>query len=160
MPRKSLRLSTGLPMLDRVFRGIMAGDNIVWQVESVDDYAELVGAYAKYARESRQKLVYFRFADHPPLLGEESGADIRIVHPEDGFEPFMGETYRTINSEGRGTLYLFDCLSQLVSDWNSDRMLGNFFMLTCPHLYDRAAIAYFAIFRNFHSFHAVRPISL
>ena len=37
-------------------------------------------------------------------------------------------------------------------------MLGNFFMLTCPYLYDRAAIAYFAIVRNYHSFHAVGPI--
>jgi len=29
MPKRSMRLSTGLPDLDRVFRGIMPGDNIV-----------------------------------------------------------------------------------------------------------------------------------
>ncbi len=38
------QVSTGLSGLDRVFRGVMAGDNIVWQVDSVDDYclAELL----------------------------------------------------------------------------------------------------------------------
>jgi pyruvate, water dikinase len=154
-----MMLSTGLPELDRVFRGIMAGDNIVWQVDSVEDYAEFAVPYAEYARTARLRLVYFRFANHAPLLDAGSGAEILEVKPENGFEYFMSEIYRTINDHDRGTLYLFDCLSQLAPDWNSDRMLGNFFMLTCPHLYDRAAIAYFAIFRNYHSFHAIRPIS-
>ena len=31
------QVSTGIAGLDRVFRGIMAGDNIVWQVDSIDD---------------------------------------------------------------------------------------------------------------------------
>ena len=159
MGKRTVRLSTGLPKLDRVFRGIMAGDNIVWQVDSVSDYAEFARPYADYARESRQTLVYFRFADHEPLIGPESGAEIHEIRPEEGFEPFMTEIYSTINNHDRGTNYLFDCLSQLAPDWHSDRMLGNFFMLTCPHLYDRAAIAYFAIFRDYHSFHAIRPIS-
>lgn len=30
------QVSTGLSGLDRVFRGVMAGDNIVWQVDSVN----------------------------------------------------------------------------------------------------------------------------
>jgi hypothetical protein len=36
-----VQMSTGLSGLDRVFRGIMAGDNIVWQVDSVGDYVPL-----------------------------------------------------------------------------------------------------------------------
>ena len=35
---KSETLSTGLPGLDRVFTGILPGDNIVWQVDVVEDY--------------------------------------------------------------------------------------------------------------------------
>ena len=34
--------STGLPALDAVVQGLRAGDNVVWQVESLDDYARLV----------------------------------------------------------------------------------------------------------------------
>jgi hypothetical protein len=159
MAKWAQRLSTGLPQLDRVFRGIMPGDNIVWQIEAIEDYAEFVRPYARYAAQNRQRLIYFRFADHPPLLGADSGAIICNINPEAGFEPFIAEIHRVISEEGRASVFLFDCLSELAPDWNSDRMLGNFFMLTCPYLYDRAAIAYFAIFRNYHSFHAVKPIS-
>ncbi len=159
MAKTTVRLSTGLPRLDRVFRGVMPGDNIVWQVESIDDYAEFVAPYAEFARKNNRKLIYFRFTEDRPLVSPDGGADIREIDPEDGFEPFVTEIYRTISNEGRGTMYLFDCLSQLAPDWNSDRMLGNFFMLTCPHFYDRASIAYFSIFRNYHSFHAIKPIS-
>lgn len=159
MPKRSMRLSTGLPDLDRVFRGIMPGDNIVWQIDSVEDYQAFVTPYVEHAKQNRQRLIYFRFANHEPLMDASSGAHICELHPEEGFEPFIMEIHRTIDEEGRATLFVFDCLSKLAPDWNSDRMLGNFFMLTCPHLYDRAAIAYFAIFRNYHSHHAVRPIS-
>ncbi len=159
MPKLRIKLSTGLPALDHVFRGLMPGDNIVWQVENVRDYLPFIPAYAAYARENRQKIFYFRFAQHEPLLTPEEGAEVIPLNPDRGFEPFLSEIHRVINEEGRGCLYLFDCLSDLAPDWCSDRMLGNFFMLTCPYLYDRAAIAYFAILRNFHSFHALKPIA-
>ncbi|MDX9978853.1 MAG: PEP/pyruvate-binding domain-containing protein [Lentisphaeria bacterium] len=159
MRKRSMRLSTGLPALDRVFRGIMPGDNIVWQIDAVEDYREFVNPYVDYARHNRQRLIYFRFADHEPLVEEGEDVHVCVLHPEEGFEAFIMEIHRTISEEGRATLFVFDCLSKLAPDWNSDRMLGNFFMLTCPHLYDRAAIAYFAIFRNYHSHHALRPIA-
>jgi hypothetical protein len=159
MPKLRLKLSTGLPELDHVFRGLMPGDNIVWQVESIRDYVPFITPYAAYARENRQKIFYFRFAQHPPLLEAGEEAEVITLNPDRGFEPFLSEIHRVINEEGRGCLYLFDCLSDLAPDWCSDRMLGNFFMLTCPYLYDKAAIAYFAILRNFHSFHALKPIA-
>jgi len=159
MARIRLQLSTGLPELDRVFRGLMAGDNIVWQIDAIEDYLPFVVPYGDHAVSNRQRLIYFRFANHPPLLAPRDGIDIIQLHPDQGFEPFLSEIHQTISRADRGTLYLFDCLSKLAPDWNSDRMLGNFFMLTCPYLYDRAAIAYFSILRNYHSFHAVGPIS-
>ncbi|MBN1671800.1 MAG: PEP/pyruvate-binding domain-containing protein [Kiritimatiellae bacterium] len=154
-----MQLSTGLEGLDRVLRGLMPGDNLVWQVDSIRDYEPFVEPYVRYACENRQKLIYFRFADHEPLVKPERGVLIRELEPEKGFDPFLQGVHSTINEAGRGNLYLFDCLSELAPDWCSDRMLGNFFMLTCPYLYDRAAIAYFAVLRHRHSFHAVRPIT-
>lgn len=159
MGRSRVQLSTGLPELDQVFRGLMPGDNIVWQVDSIEDYQPYVQSYCDYAVQNRQKLVYFRFADHAPLVAPQPGIEWCELQPERGFDPFLTQIHQIINRAGRGSLYLFDCLSRLAPEWNSDRMLGNFFMLTCPYLYDRAAIAYFAIFRNYHSFHAVSPIS-
>ena len=153
-----LQLSTGLSGLDRVFRGLMPGDNIVWQLDSIADYGQFVEPYYRFAKEQRQKLIYFRFADHPELITSNEGVEICRFDTTKGFEPFIAEIHKVISANGRGTLYLFDCLSELAPDWRSDRMLGNFFMLTCPYLYDRAAIAYFALLRNRHSFHALNPI--
>ncbi|MGB9602306.1 MAG: PEP/pyruvate-binding domain-containing protein [Limisphaerales bacterium] len=64
-----------------------------------------------------------------------------------------------IESAGRGAFYVFDCLSDLAADWFSDRMLGNFFRIICPYLYELETIAYFALQKNFHSFHATDSIN-
>jgi pyruvate,water dikinase len=152
-------LSTGLAGLDRVLRGLIPGDNLVWQVSSIEDYAPFVRPYCRSARRLGQKLIYFRFAEHDPLVSADDGAEVHELHPEDGFESFLGEIHRTIEETGRGGFYVFDCLTDLAADWYSDQMLGNFFMLTCPYLYDVEAIAYFALLRNYHSVHATSAIS-
>ena len=64
-----MHLSTGLPKLDHVLRGLMAGDNIVWQIDSISEYLPFVQAYAGHAHEIRHDLIYFRFADHEQLRG-------------------------------------------------------------------------------------------
>ncbi len=152
------QVSTGLAGLDRVFRGIMAGDNIVWQVDGIDDYVPLVEPFCEYARARGRKLVYFHFARHPALVAEGSGVEVHVLDPGEGFEPFLTAIHKTIEQAGRGAYYVFDCLSDLVADWYSDQMLGNFFMLTCPYLYDLETVAYFALLRGHHSFHATAPI--
>src|SRR5512145_1535865 len=158
MPIESGTSSTGLPALDQVVQGLLPGDNIVWQVDSVEDYRPFATPYCGDALRKGKKLVYFRFARHPELVGEESGAEIYRLNPEVGFETFTAEIHKVIERAGRGTFYLFDCLSDLAADWYSDLMLGNFFMVTCPYLYDLETITYFALLRDRHSFEAVAAI--
>ncbi|MFZ1326746.1 MAG: PEP/pyruvate-binding domain-containing protein [Candidatus Contendobacter sp.] len=152
------QVSTGLAGLDRVFRGVMAGDNIVWQVDGIDDYMPLVDPFCQYARAKGRKLVYFHFARNPALVAEGPGVEVQVLDPGEGFEPFLTAIHKTIEQTGRSAYYVFDCLSDLVADWYSDQMLGNFFMLTCPYLYDLETVAYFALLRGHHSFHATAPI--
>ena len=159
MPQVDERMSTGLPELDRVLKGLIPGDNVVWQVEDVEDYVPFVRPFCRHARRQEHRLVYFRFARHGPLAGPEDGAEVVELHPEEGFEQFIVQIHRVIKSVGRGGYYLFDCLSDLAVDWYSDQMLGNFFVLTCPYLYDVEAIAYFALIRNHHSLYATGPIN-
>ena len=151
-------LSTGLPGLDRVLKGLIPGDNIVWQVDSVECYRPFVEPYCRWARESGQRLTYFRFARHEPLICKEMGATVCELDPQEGFEAFITGIHRTIEQNGRGGYYVFDCLSDLAADWYSDQMLGNFFRLTCPYLFDVEAIAFFAILRNRHSDRATGAI--
>lgn len=159
MDTQDTRLSTGLLGLDKVLKGLIPGDNVVWQVESIEDYIAFVEPYCASAKLSGRKLVYFRFASHRPLLPKDFGAEVHELVPEQGFETFISEIHKVIERSGRGAFYVFDCLSELAGDWYSDQMLGNFFMLTCPYLFDMETITYFALFKNRHSSNATGPIA-
>ena len=111
------------------------------------------------ACESGRKVIYFRFASHPPVVFQGRSVEMHELDPAEGFETFIARIHAVIEAAGRGALYVFDCLSELAADWYSDSMLGNFFMLTCPYLYDLETVAYFALFRNSHSSRAIRPIT-
>src|SRR5512139_2856677 len=152
------KMSTGMPGLDLVLQGLLPGDNVVWEVDGIEDYLPVLGPFASEAGRLQRKLVYFRFARHAPLLAEECGAEIYQLDPQEGFERFLTQILDVIEKAGRGAFYIFDCLSDLAADWLSDRMLGNFFMITCPYLYELDTIAYFALQKNTHSFHATQSI--
>lgn len=152
-------LSTGLPGLDHALQGLRPGDNVVWQVDTVDDYVPFVRPYCAHALASGRRLVYFRFAKHAPLVSAEQGADVYELRPEEGFEPFITRIHRVIEEVGEGAYYLFDALSELTLELYSDRMLANFYMLTCPHLYALRTVAYYALLKHYHSYHASSPIA-
>ncbi|MBN1553464.1 MAG: PEP/pyruvate-binding domain-containing protein [Phycisphaerae bacterium] len=158
MPQIDAKLSTGLIGLDRVLKGLIPGDNIVWQVEDVEEYAPFVPPFCAAARKIGSRVIYLRFADHPPLVESGPDVDIHTLDASEGFESFVTAIHRVIDRHGRGGAYVFDCLSGLAERWYSDRMLGNFFMLTCPYLYDVEALAFFCIRRNRHSYHATSAI--
>jgi len=145
--------------LDRVFRGLLPGDNLVWQVDAIEDFAPFAGPYCQAAQQAGRRLVYFRFAAHPPLASEHDGATVCQLPSSVGFEKFITQIRRTIREAGRGAFFLFDCLSDLAEEWYSDRMLGNFFMLTCPYVYDLESLAYFPLLRSVHSLQATTPIA-
>lgn len=150
-------LSSGVPGLDRVLQGLMAGDNVVWQVGDVEEYLPFIDPYVREAQRQQRKLIYFRFARHNPLL-KDTDAEVHVLDPQGGFERFVTEILDVIERAGKGAFYVFDCLSDLAADWFSDRMLGNFFRITCPYLFELDTIAYFALLKNEHSFHATEPI--
>jgi hypothetical protein len=153
------QLSTGLPGLDHLLKGVLAGDNLVWEVEDVADFAPFVPPYCERALAQGRKVVYFRFADHPPLVPESLPVAVCELNASLGFEQFITEIHRVIGQSGNSTFYVFDCLSALAEAWCSDRMLSSFFRLTCPYVYDVESIAYFPILRNRHAFQAILPIT-
>ena len=80
------------------------------------------------------------------------------LNPEEGFELFIDNIFKTIEEYGYGACYIFDSLSELAVDWYSDRMVANFFMLTCPYLFDFKTVAYFVLFRDRHSEYTISKI--
>lgn len=144
--------------LEDILKGFLPGDNIVWQVDRVADYTPFVSLLCEKTGNSSSNLVYFRFAQHPPLLDHHSVAHIIRLSTDTGFESFISDIFEVIDHYDKNTFFVFDCLTDLAADWSSDRMLGNFFILTCPHIYKAGSIGYFAILRNKHSIHATDNI--
>jgi len=151
-------VSTGWSSLDAIIDHLRRGDNVVWQVDDIDDYQRLVTPFAKSAAEKGERVIYMRFARHAPLL--EKGKNVAVYHLpiESGFEAFSAAVHSIITREGRNACYVFDSLSELLHMWATDLMIGDFFFITCPYLFELNTIAYFAICRRRHSFKAIARI--
>lgn len=152
------RISSGLPGLDRVLDDLLAGDNVVWSVGEFGHYAEFARCFAGRAIRDRRRLCYMRFASHRPLLDPAPGLKVYDLDAFIGFEPFTRRIHEIIGSEGEGVFYVFDCLSDLLSAWATDLMIGNFFRVTCPYLYELDTVAYFGLYRDCHSFKTIARI--
>ena len=152
------RVSTGMLGLDNVIDGLRLGDNVVWKVESVEDYKKMVEPFIRQARKDRRKLVYMRFGSHEPILTEDADIIRHRIDPQSGFESFASEVHQIVKKEGRRAFYVFDCLTDLLKYWYSDLMIGNFFKVTCPYLYELDTVAYFALRRNTHTFATIAGI--
>ncbi|GIQ71347.1 phosphoenolpyruvate synthase [Xylanibacillus composti] len=152
------KVSTGLSGLDQAIDRLRLGDNVVWQVDSVENYKKMLEPYVRQARADQRKLIYVRFGSHEPLL--EPGADLHIceVDASKGFESFATTVHYLVEQEGKGAFYVFDCLTDLLAYWHSDLMIGNFFKVACPYLYELHTIAYFAIIRNAHTYSTIAGI--
>jgi hypothetical protein len=150
--------STGLDGLDKILCDLKKGDNVVWQVDSIEEYSHFVAPYVKRALQQKRDIVYIRFAEHQPIV--ENCPDVKVyqLDPGIGFETFSKHVHAIISDHGKEAYYVFDCLSELLSAWATDLMIGNFFMMTCPYLFELDTVTYFAIMRNHHSFQTVARI--
>lgn len=153
----NFKISSGLPGLDNVIDYFRPGDNVVWQVDSIDDYKYFVDPFVSGALNAGEKVVYFRFGQHPELI--PPGQDIKVFYPDAhaGFESFSAQVHTIASTEGKA-FYVFDCLSDLQSVWATDLMVGNFFKVTCPYLFKLGALAYFTLLRNTNSYQTVARI--
>ncbi len=175
------RIKSGIPGLDMILDNIRLGDNVVWNVTNLNEFSYFVEPYVKQAKKDKRNLIYIRFANHPPLVEmsdedfkqleiqqnnpenefcmiERDGIKIYKVNPYNQFETFTLEVHRIIEKEGYDAFYVFDCLSDLQAVWSTDLMMGNFFRVTCPFLFQLDTVAYFPIIRGRHSFDAIAKI--
>jgi hypothetical protein len=134
-------VSTGIKGLDKTLNYLQMGDNVVFQVENIDDYKIFINPYVRTALDGGRRVVYMRFAKHPPLLESSDKIVLYQLNANNGFESFSREVHHIIVQEGRDVFYVFDCLSDLLLAWATDLMIGNFFVITCPYLFDLNTVA-------------------
>ncbi len=151
-------ISTGFPSLDDVIQFLWMGDNVVFQVKDIEVYQRFVQGFIHKNAGPHRKMIYIRFAQHPPLITCHEHIELFPVNAERGFEEFCTQIHEKITLEGRDVFYIFDCLSELLDRWATDTMIGNFFKVTCPYLFELNTIAYFATYKNRNSFHTTAVI--
>ncbi|MFA7617648.1 MAG: PEP/pyruvate-binding domain-containing protein [Thiohalomonadaceae bacterium] len=149
-PEESI-VSTGILGLDEILDGLRIGDNVVWRVDDLADYRRFVGPFINAAQEQGRTIIYLRWGNHAPLLVPGAGVRTVTIDALGGFEAFTREVYQQISDHGRGAFYVCDCLSDLLGAWATDDMVGNFFRVVCPHLFDLDTVAYFALHPQSHS---------
>ena len=125
-------ISSGIDELDQLIGGFLPGDNVVWQVDSIDDYLFFVTPFINRALLDHRKVVYIRFAQHKPIVENRSDVTTYTLDAHSGFESFSTQLYNIITDEGEDVFYIFDSLSDLLSAWATDLMIGNFFRISCP----------------------------
>lgn len=152
------KILSGIPEMDKTFDHIRLGDNVVWQVSQLSDFTYFVDPFVKQAIADKRNLIYIRFASHEPLIEPQEGVKIYHVELTHRFETFSVTIHNIIESEGRDAFYVFDCLSELQSAWATDLMMGNFFKVTCPFLFQLDTVAYFPVIRGRHSNQAIAKI--
>ncbi|MFZ7102452.1 MAG: PEP/pyruvate-binding domain-containing protein [Peptococcaceae bacterium] len=152
------KVSTGIEGFDLIIDKLRLGDNVVWQVDSISSYQKMILPYIKQALLDKRKLIYIRFGTHEPLLSENQSVTVYRVEAEKGFESFTTDVYGLVKAQGREVFYVFDCLTELLASWYSDLMIGNFFKIICPYLYELDTVAYFAIIRNVHTYSTIAGI--
>ncbi|HPN10025.1 MAG TPA: PEP/pyruvate-binding domain-containing protein [Syntrophales bacterium] len=151
------RVSSGIQGLDEVLNYLRSGDNVVLQVDDIEDYRCFVLPFVEEALRNNERVVYMRFARHAPLL-DPGRVTVYKLNADTGFESFSTQVHNIIRQEGRDVFYVFDSLSDLLLAWATDLMIGNFFVITCPYLFELNTVAYFAILRGRHSFKTVARI--
>jgi len=152
------KIKSGIPEMDQAVDSIRLGDNVVFQISGLDEFRLFAEPFVEQAIRDGRRLNYIRFAAGPPMCAPRPGLTIHEVELSPGFENFTMTIRRIIEEEGRGAFYVFDCLSELQTAWSTDLMMGNFFRVTCPYLFQLDTVAYFPILRGCHSFAAVAKI--
>ena len=151
-------VSSGDESLDKALQGLRLGDNVVWQVDSLEAYGVYARAVIAAGLAQKRPCVYMRFGGHAPVLPPDSGAEAIGIDPSQGFDRFSSQVHEHIRTRGPGAFYVFDNISNLVEPWATDEQLANFFQVTCPYLAELDTVAYFALTRGQHAHEAVARI--
>ena len=152
------RVKSGIEDFDKAIDNIRLGDNVVWRVSDLSQFRLFMEPYIEQAKADKRKIIYFRFAKHEQLVEdcpEVERIDVELSHR---FETFTVNIHNAIEEAGKDAFYVFDCLSELQTAWATDLMMGNFFRVTFPFLFQLDTVAYFPIVRGRHSVQAINKI--
>jgi len=148
--KETVKVSTGLTVIDNLIDELRWGDNVVWQVTTPLEYSWLVRPFVEKASGQGVEIMYIHF-DTFHIPGIASHCKVISIDLAKGFDHFYRFVRDVMESSGKKVYYVFDNLSLLARQWGSDESLANFFRTVCPRLFELSTIAYFCILRGSHN---------
>ncbi|MCH8473602.1 MAG: PEP/pyruvate-binding domain-containing protein [Opitutales bacterium] len=152
LPSGQAPISTGHAGLDTLIDRFRLGDNVVWHVDSLEDYRYFANLFVQEARAKKARVIYIRFGEHDEIVDSSlDGVETIQLDPSRGFEQCTEEVTMLATKNGEEVFYVFDSLTELVRPWSTDELVANFFQTACPLLFELRTIAFFALQRGHHS---------
>ncbi|WP_246556394.1 cupin domain-containing protein [Desulfonema magnum] len=182
-----MKISSGVPQLNRLLEGLYIGDNVVWH----DDSGRLASVFClnfiQASRAEEKPIIYVSFdrspknlldklgplSDNPRLIvldcfthGKGSGTPvflkfyedavqhtcqiIRVEEPDkvDKVMDVLYDTHATLEGDVR---FVFDSLTGMQELWGEEVHVLNFYVHSCPRLYELNTIAYWIMEKRAHS---------
>ena len=144
-----MRTSSGLPDLDELLGGLLAGDNVVWVTTSQGVVVTVERAFLAEGLRRGDPCTYVTTSASPAKLRAELGATLRVLDARPG-RPLADplDLERRILDDARRApgRIVVDSLDAFVRRAGRSRALG-LFSRVCPQLYDIGAIAYWRVSR-------------
>ena len=146
------------------------GASIVFSLSDLTDFSAVMAPFVRRAQDHGQNIARIRFVPDEPSSPDVSARSssagslpdtfqdipVRLNHR---FRRFTVALHDEIRKLEKGSLLIFDCLSELQTAWATDLMMVNFFTVTTPLLRERGDTALFPLMSLMHSDEAAGSIT-
>ena len=144
------------------------GSSLVFSLGDLSDFSRILSPFLRFAKEHGRNIVRIRFVPDTDPAEDDSAPEtektpdgisqinVRLNHR---FRHFTEAVHGEIRRREKGTIFVFDCLSELQTAWATDLMMVNFFMVTTPLLKRLSDTALFPLMALMHSDEAAGKIT-
>jgi transcriptional regulator with XRE-family HTH domain len=146
-PGASGTMSSGVPGLDRILGGLVAGDNVVWVCDGPSAVVPFEDAFLREGSSAGEPCFYVTTAATPAALARRFGSDVEIVDARARrrlADPVLLEQTLLATARAGRARFVVDGLDTFARRHGNERALA-FFARTCPQFFDLGSVAYWRL---------------
>ncbi|MGA9349220.1 MAG: GAF domain-containing protein, partial [Anaerolineae bacterium] len=152
--------STGIETLDNLLEGLRAGDNVVFHISALEQFAPFARALLRHCRREVHKVIYVEVdGSLQHLMKDLAGESVFDMAVFGHDQQILTEEFkRYLLQTERYAYWVFDNFTAMKSALGSEEALKRFFLEICPLLYELETIAYWPLLKDQHPAETVAAI--
>ncbi len=157
---ETVGFSTGIETLDDLLEGLRAGDNVVFHISTLEQFAPFVRALLRHCRRGAHKVIYVKVDGSLQHLMRDlpDGSVFDMAVFGHDRQTLTAEFKRYLLQTEKYTYWIFDNFAVIKSVLGSEEALKEFFLEICPLLYELETIAYWPLLKGQHAAEIVAAI--